>query len=176
MTEVPVPAKLKADNLKIPNEKFKEKFVVTGLKVDTVQISAVKFLGKSFVMLGEIGTRWRPKTRAKNKLRLNMKKILNPILMKEKVTVIEDSSSQEDMEEEENFNSQQIHINKEKLVILESSICKDKVAEQSIDFSTERVRSLEFLAKEEAVKNEEDDDLIFRKMNIPWLSDKTSTL
>ena len=40
-------------------------------------------------MLGEIEARWRPKTRAKNKLRFNMKKILNPRLMKEKITVIE---------------------------------------------------------------------------------------
>ena len=70
-----------------------------GLKVDGVQFSAIKFQGKSFVMLGETKTRWRPKTRAKNKLTLNMKKILNPRIMKEKITVIEDSSSQEDMEE-----------------------------------------------------------------------------
>ena len=55
-------------------------------------------------------------------------------------------------------------------------IVADKVAEQSIDFSTERVRSLEVPVEEEAVKNEENDELIFRKMNIPWLSDKTSTL
>ena len=52
-------------------------------------------------MLGGVEMRWRPKTRAKSKLRLNMKKILNPKLAKERVTVIEDSSSQEDLEEEE---------------------------------------------------------------------------
>ena len=45
-------------------------------------------------MLGEIGAGWRPKTRPKNKLKLNMKKLLNPKLAKEKITVIEDSSSQ----------------------------------------------------------------------------------
>ena len=49
-------------------------------------------------MLGEIGTGWRPKTRPKNKLRLNMKKLLNPKLAKKKITVIEDSSSQEELE------------------------------------------------------------------------------
>ena len=91
--------------MQIPNEKFKGKSVVTRLKVDDVQLSAVKFQGKAFVMLGETGTRWRPKTRAKNKLRLNMKKILNPRLMKEKITVIEDYSSQEEMEEEESLSS-----------------------------------------------------------------------
>ena len=61
-------------------------------------------------MLGEIETRWRPNTRAKSKLRLNMKIILNPRLMKEKITMIEYSSSQEDMEEEETISSQQVHI------------------------------------------------------------------
>ena len=43
MTEVPVSAKLKADNMKIPNEKFKGKSVVAGFKVDVVQLSAVNF-------------------------------------------------------------------------------------------------------------------------------------
>ena len=78
--------------MKIPNKKLKGKFVVAELKDETVQISSVKFQGKSFVMLGE--TKWRPKTRAKNKLRLNMKRILNPKLRKEKITMIKDSSSQ----------------------------------------------------------------------------------
>ena len=65
-----------------------------------VQISDVRYQGKSLVMLGGAETRWRPKTRAKNKLRLSMKKILNPKFAKEKVIVIEDSSSQEDLEDE----------------------------------------------------------------------------
>ena len=43
---------------------------------------------------------WRPKTRVKKKLRLNMKRILNPTLRKEKITVIEDSLTREDMEDE----------------------------------------------------------------------------
>ena len=51
-------------------------------------------------------------------------------------------------------------------MILESSTGIDKIAEQSKDFSTKKVRSPEVPVKEEAVKNEEDDDLIFRKMNI----------
>ena len=38
------------------------------------------------------------------------------------------------------------------------------------------MRSPEVPVEEEAVKHEEDDDLIFRKINIPWLSNKTSTL
>ena len=55
-------------------------------------------------MLGEIGTAWRPKTRPKNKLRLNMKKLLNPKLSQKNITVIEDSSSQEELEHNEDQN------------------------------------------------------------------------
>ena len=72
--------------------------MVAELKDEIVQISSVKFQGKYFVMLGE--SNWRPKTIAKNRRILNMKRILNPSLMKEKIAMIEDSSSQEDMEEE----------------------------------------------------------------------------
>ena len=53
ITEVPIPVKLKADNLQIPNTNIKGKYVVAELKDETVQISSVKFQGKSFVMLGE---------------------------------------------------------------------------------------------------------------------------
>ena len=57
-------------------------------------------------MLGEVGEIWRPKTRPKNKLRLNMNKLLNPKLAKEKVIVIEDSSSQEKLEDSEDDNKE----------------------------------------------------------------------
>ena len=118
--------------------------------------------------------RWRPKTRAKNKLRLSMKKILNPKLAKEKITIIEDSSSQEDLEEDEGLNSQQVDSKKEYSLILESSPGKDKVAKQSKYSSIRRDRSQK-VPVEVADQDEEDDDLVFRKMNIPWLSDKDST-
>ena len=45
------------------------------LKNEGVQISSIKFHGNSYAMMGE--SNWRPKTRAKNKIRLNMKIILN---------------------------------------------------------------------------------------------------
>ena len=83
-----------------------------------------------------------------------MKKILNSNLMKEKITVIEYYSSQEDMEEEEILSFQQVHIKKEHSVILNSSPGRNKVAEQPIDFSTKRGRSSEVLVEEEAVKDE----------------------
>ena len=108
-----------------------------------VQISAIKYQGKSFVMLGGAETRWRPTTRAKNKLRLGMKKILNPKFAKEKVTVIEHSSSQEELEDEEGLDSKQVHSKREHSATLNSSLEKDKVVEQSKVCNTERDISLE---------------------------------
>ena len=51
-----------------------------GIKRKVVQLASIKHQGKTLRMLGEIGASWRPKTRPKNKLRLNMKKLLNPKL------------------------------------------------------------------------------------------------
>ena len=48
-------------------------------------------------MVGELAPRWRPKTRPRNKLRMNMKKFLNPKLNKG-VIVIDDSSSDEKLD------------------------------------------------------------------------------
>ena len=61
-------------------------------------------------------------------------------------------------------------------MILESSSGKDKVSEQLINFSTEQGKFPEVPVEEEKVKDEEVDDLIFKKIDIPWFSDKTSTL
>ena len=49
-------------------------------------------------MVGELALGWRPKTRPRSKFRLNMKKLLNPKLNKEGVTVIDDSSSDEKLD------------------------------------------------------------------------------
>ena len=57
---------------------------------------------------------------------------------------------------------------------MDSSQGKDKVAEQSKDSSIRRDRSQK-VPVEVADQDEEDDDLVFRKMNIPWLSNKAST-
>ena len=84
-----------------------------------------------------------------------MKNILNPSLMKEKITMIGYYSSQEEMEEEESIIYHQVHIKKEHLVILKSSPGRNKVAEQPIYFSTERGRSSKVLVEEEVVKDEE---------------------
>ena len=67
-------------------------------KLKVMEFASVSHQGKSFKMVGELAPRWRPKTRPRNKLRLNMKKLLNPKLNKEGVTVIDDSSSDEKLD------------------------------------------------------------------------------
>ena len=68
-------------------------------KMKVVELASITHQGKVLKMLGEVGMAWRPKTRPKKKLRLNMKKLLNPKLTEKKITVIEDSSSQEKLED-----------------------------------------------------------------------------
>ena len=58
-------------------EQSKEGVMSRGIKRKVVQLASIKHQGKTLSMLGEIGVGWRPKTRTKNKLRLNMKKLLN---------------------------------------------------------------------------------------------------
>ena len=79
-----------------------------GIKRKVVQLASIRHQGKALCMLGEIGASWRPKTRPKNKLRLNMKKLLNPKLAQKKITVIEDSSSQEELEDNEDQNEKEM--------------------------------------------------------------------
>ena len=105
MTEVSIPAKMESEDIQVPSDKTNGKSMV-GFKKEGVLISSLKFQGKSYAMLGE--STWRPKTRPKNKLRLNMKNLLNPKLAKEKITMIdsEDSSSKEYLKEDDDRNSE----------------------------------------------------------------------
>ena len=80
-------------------------------------------------MLGEIGVGWRPKTRPKNKLRLNMKKLLNPKLAQEKITVIEDSSSQEELEEDESLNEKEVKGKRQVPLKVNSASTETKISE-----------------------------------------------
>ena len=83
-----------------------------------------------------------------------MKIILNPRLMKDKITEIEDSSSQEDVEKKKSLNPQQAHTRKHHSVMLESSTSKKKIAEQSMDCSTEGVVFPEIPVVSEVFKHE----------------------
>ena len=104
--------KLKAHNTQSSKEGFEEKLVMQGVKREVVQLAAIKHRGKTLSMFGEVGVGWRPKTRPKNKLRLNLKKNWNPKLAQEKITILEDSSSQEDLEEDESPNVKKVKSNK----------------------------------------------------------------
>ena len=51
-----------------------------GVKREVIQLATIKHQGKTLSMVGQVVVGWRPKTRPKNKLRLNMKFFLNPKL------------------------------------------------------------------------------------------------
>ena len=73
-------------------------------KMKVSEFASITHQGKTLKMLGEIAAVWRPKTRPKNKLRLNMKKLPKPKLAKEKVTVIEDSWSEDKLDDDKDDN------------------------------------------------------------------------
>ena len=104
MVDVSILAEIEVENIHNPSKRTKGKSMVE-LKSEGVLISSLKFCGKSYAMIGE--SNWIPKTRPKNKIRLNMKNLLNPKLDKEKITVIDsDSSSQENLKEDEDLSEQ----------------------------------------------------------------------
>ena len=141
-----------------------------------------------------------------------MKKLLNPKLAQENITISEDSS-QEDFEEDESLSTkkvkskkhdslivdsspiknkvieqledigrkeslipQQVYTRKYHSVMLESCTGKGKIAEPSIQCNFEGVKSLDVPVVTEVLKYEEDDEEIFKKLNVPWLSEGTSSL
>ena len=142
------------------------------LKGEGVLISSLKFHGKSYAMIGE--SNWRPKTIPKNKLRLNLKKLLNPKLAKENITVIdsEDSSSQENLKEDEDL-SEQVDNKREDSVIENPSLVKDTVKEQSKDFSFKGDKSQKVPVVETKQHEEDDEEILI--LNFPWLSEEVSS-
>ena len=77
-------------------------------------------------------SKWRPKTKAINNLKLNMKRILNPQLKNENITVIEDSSSEEDNESEYNLCPQQNYIQEDHLISPQSVQENHEVLEEQV--------------------------------------------
>ena len=65
------------------------------IRVKDIEFAIVRHQGKSLNMMGELASTWRPKTRPINKLRLNMKKLLNPRLNTKEVTMLDDDSLDE---------------------------------------------------------------------------------
>ena len=132
--EIPVLDKLRVDNTQSSKEGFEEKLVMQGVKREFFHLAAIKHQGKTLSMLGEVGVGWRPKTRPKNKLRLNMKKNLNPKLAQEKITILEYSCSQEDLEEDEILNVKKVKSKKKDSLMVNSSLVQIKIPEQFEDF------------------------------------------
>ena len=48
------------------------------IKVKAMELATVIHQGKTLKMVGDFAPGWRPKTRSKNKLRMNMKKDMKP--------------------------------------------------------------------------------------------------
>ena len=104
-----------------------------------------------------------------------MKNPLNPKLAKEKITVIDSySSSQENLKEDEDL-FEQVDNKREYSVIEKPSPVKDTVKEQSKDFSFKEDKSKK-VPEAETEQHEEDNEEIFRKLNIPWLYEEASSL
>ena len=61
-----------------------------------------------------------------------MKRILNPKLKKEKITVIQDSSSEDNEESEENLGSQQDYIQEDYLISPEPVQVNHEVSEEKV--------------------------------------------
>ena len=168
-----------------------------GRKRKVVQLDSIKHQGKVLKMLGEIGIAWRPKTRSKNKLRLNMKKLLNRKLAENKITVIEDSSSQEKLEDSEDENKKVMKgkkqiVSENKLVFTKTKISeifkevrkkiildqhqndlkiscveKGEVAEKLVQCSIKAKEYSEIPVT--LTEHMEEDEEIFKKLKIPWM-------
>ena len=63
-----------------------------------MEFASIKHQGRTIKMLGELAPGWRPKTRPKNKFRLNSKKLMNHKLNIKEVTILDDASSNEEPE------------------------------------------------------------------------------
>ena len=120
------------------------------LKDKVFQSSEVKGQKKSLLQMRE--SMWRPKTRDKNKLRLNMKRILNPKLKKENITLIEDSSTEEVMESEKGLIPQQVYIEEEHSISLEQVQGGHKASERATIFSIEQGMSSKVPFLQETLK------------------------
>ena len=64
-------------------------------RLEVKEFASIQYQGKNLKMMGEAAPYWRPKTRPKNKLILNMKRLLNPKLNINEVTILDDVSPDE---------------------------------------------------------------------------------
>ena len=158
-----------------------------------MEFATVMHQGKTLKMVGELSPGWRPKTRPKNKLRMNMKKLLNPKLNTKAVTVLDTSSSDEKIESSNGDGKGK----KPLKIVEESSLTQTKLSAVFLELRGEMLKEqqkeemeasysenkllMDEIAPAE-IDNQEDpsvygvstellpeDEDIFRKLNIPWL-------
>ena len=105
-------------------------------KLKVMEFSSVTHQGKTFKMVGELAPGWRPKTRPRNKLRLNMKKLLNPKLNKEGVTMIDDSSFDEKLDVDKGDNKGKRPMKSEG----ESSLTETKLSDVFLEIRSQMLK------------------------------------
>ena len=103
-------------------------------RVEVMEFSTVKHQGRILKMMGELTPAWRPKTRPRNKLRLSMKKLLNPSLNTKDVTVLDDVSSDDEKPKSDKVSSKK----KKEAVVRDSALqpAKGKKSSQSVEDSS----------------------------------------
>ena len=158
-----------------------------------MEFSSIIHQGKTFKMVGELSPGWRPKTRPRNNLRMNMKKLLNPKLNKEGVTMIDDSSSDEKMNVdkgdskgkkpmklEEESNLTETKLSDVFLEIRGQMLKEQQKDEIEVSHSENNMMVEENVLRENETKENLsfhetptelllEDEEIYRRLNIPWL-------
>ena len=136
-------------------------------RVEVMEFAAVKHQGRNLRMMGELAPAWRPKTRPTNKLKLNLKKLLNPKLNTKEVTVLDDISSDEEPE------SDKMSIKRKKKSVAKTSYfhpAKAKRSLQSVEDSniTQTKLSTVFLElRAELLKQQQEEET-----EVPYVEDQ----
>ena len=162
-------------------------------KLKVMEFASIIHQGKTLKMVGELAPGWRPKTRPKNKLRLNMKKLLNPKLNKEGITVIDDSSSDEKldvgkgdskgkkpMKSEEESSLTETKLSDVFLEIRGQMLKEQQKDEIEVSHSENKLMVDENVLGETEIQENlsfhdtptellPEDEEIYRRLNIPWL-------
>ena len=105
-----------------------------------------------------------------------MKRILNPKLKKENIAVIEYSSSEKHMESEQDLSSKQDYIHEDHSFSLQPVQRGHKSSEGKTNYITEQGIASGVSFVQEAMKDKNEDDFIFKKLDIPWLSNQDSIM
>jgi hypothetical protein len=165
--EIKVETEIKENTTK-PKSKIK--------KLKVIELASIQYQGKELKMMGEAASLWRPKTRSKNKLRLSMKKLLNPKLRTDNVTI----SDEESMEEEQSKRNEMHPVKREdfksvKITGEESS--KSIVEDNSERLLTERNKSVQVTnipdpIIEDITEKPLTEDLMFKKFDMFWKPSK----